>query len=467
MNQCICVIGKNGERLMPSFRPGRVRHLIRDGKAKIIKHHPFTIQLLYDNDNYVQPIELCEDVGYKHIGISAKSNSHEYVSIQYDTLEDEKKKLDDRRKYRRTRRNRLRYREPRFDNRRRKKGWLAPSLRHKKELNVNLIRTYTSVLPVSRVIVEVGSFDTVLLSAIQQGKAKPEGADYQQGPRYNIATLREAVFFRDDYKCVVCGRSAVEDHAILHVHHVFFWKGRHGDRLDELATVCEKCHTSANHQEGGKLYGFGKDKNFKSLSGAAFMNTVRWQIVQELQEIYSKDLVQFTYGAMTKAKRIELKIPKTHNNDAYAMGDYHPAHRCRFGHYKKQRRNNRILEKFYDARYIDSRSGKEATGKELFNGRISRNHKKDSENLHQYRHQKIFKGHRALRRKTTTLKPGDIVWLDGEKLIVHGTHTSKTGSVNVQFKMPSQTGKKSASFKKLVIDKSNSPYRQAWVLVKE
>lgn len=212
----ICVIGKSGERLMPSFRPGRVRHLLKDGKAKIVKHQPFTIQLLYDSNNFVQPIELCEDVGYKYIGISAKSKSHEYVSAQYDTLADEKKNLDDRRKYRRTRRNRLRYREPRFDNRRREKGCLAPSLRHKKELNVNLIKTYVSVMPISRVIVEVGSFDTTLLSAIAQGKVKLEGVDYQQGPRYNIATLREAVFFRDDYKCVVCGRSVIKDTAILH-----------------------------------------------------------------------------------------------------------------------------------------------------------------------------------------------------------------------------------------------------------
>ncbi len=458
----ICVIGKSGERLMPSFRPGRVRHLLKDGKAKIVKHQPFTIQLLYDSNNFVQPIELCEDVGYKYIGISAKSKSHEYVSAQYDTLADEKKNLDDRRKYRRTRRNRLRYREPRFDNRRREKGCLAPSLRHKKELNVNLIKTYVSVMPISRVIVEVGSFDTTLLSAIAQGKVKLEGVDYQQGPRYNIATLREAVFFRDDYKCVVCGRSVIKDTAILHVHHVYYWKGRHGYKLDELAAVCEKCHTPANHQKDGKLFGFGEDQKFKDLSGAAFMNTVRWQIVQALREIYPKDFVQFTYGAMTKAKRIKLKIPKTHNNDAYVMGDYHPSHRCAFTHYQKKHRNNRILEKFYDASYIDARTGNMAKGKELFNGRINRNHKKDSENLHQYRQQKISKGYRAFRRKTTKLKPGDIVCLDGEKLIVHGTHTSKTGNVNVQFKKPSKTGKKSASLKKLAIIKTTGTIRPVW-----
>ena len=42
MSTCACVLSKNGERLMPTIRLGKVRHLLKDGKAKIIKHHPFT-----------------------------------------------------------------------------------------------------------------------------------------------------------------------------------------------------------------------------------------------------------------------------------------------------------------------------------------------------------------------------------------------------------------------------------------
>ena len=271
MSTCACVLSKNGERLMPTIRLGKVRHLLKDGKAKIIKHHPFTIQLLYDSETNIQPIEICEDVGYNYIGISVKSQSHEYVSAQYDTLQDEKSCHDACRRMRRTRRNRLRYRQKRFDNRKRDKGWLAPSLKHKKELNVNVIKMYCEVVPITHATVEVGSFDTMLVKAIEEGKATPEGADYQKGPRYNLATLREAVFYRDNYTCQVCGREASEG-AILHVHHMFYWKGRHDNSLSELITVCEKCHTPANHQKGGKLYGFGEDIKFANLSGAAFVN---------------------------------------------------------------------------------------------------------------------------------------------------------------------------------------------------
>ena len=164
MSTCVCVLSNNGERLMPTIRLGRVRHLLKDGKAKIIKHHPFTIQLLYDSKTNTQPIEICEDVGYNYIGISVKSQSHEYVSAQYDTLQDEKACHDSCRKLRRTRRNRLRYRKPRFDNRKRGESWLAPSLKHKKELNVNVVKMYCTVMPITHATVEVGSFDTMLRS---------------------------------------------------------------------------------------------------------------------------------------------------------------------------------------------------------------------------------------------------------------------------------------------------------------
>lgn len=156
---------------MPTFRLGKVRRLLKDGKAKIVKHHPFTIQLLYDSKTNTQPIEICEDVGYNYIGISVKSQSHEYVSAQYDTLQDEKACHDSCRKLRRSRRNRLRYRKPRFDNRKRSEGWLAPSLEHKKELNVNVIKMYCAVMPITHATVEVGSFDTMLVKAIGEGKA--------------------------------------------------------------------------------------------------------------------------------------------------------------------------------------------------------------------------------------------------------------------------------------------------------
>lgn len=113
-------------------------------------------------------------------------------------------------------------------------------------------------------------------------------------------------------------------------------------------------------------------------------------------------------------------------------------------------------------RYIDIRTGEIATGKELFNGRINRNHKKDSENLHKYRGKRTYAGHRALLRKKVNLNPGDLVSLNGENLIVHSTHTKKNGAVNVEFETPAKSGQKSASLKKLKIVKAANSIHPAW-----
>ena len=41
----IYVLNSKGVPLMPTSRHGKVRHLLRDKKAIIVRYHPFTIQL--------------------------------------------------------------------------------------------------------------------------------------------------------------------------------------------------------------------------------------------------------------------------------------------------------------------------------------------------------------------------------------------------------------------------------------
>lgn len=114
----VAVISKTGERLMPTSEH-RARKLLKSGKAIKHSYHPFTIQLTERETGDIQPIELCMDTGYIHIGISVKSEKHEYLAEQIDTLTDEKARHDACRMYRRQRRSRKRYRQPRFNNRKR------------------------------------------------------------------------------------------------------------------------------------------------------------------------------------------------------------------------------------------------------------------------------------------------------------------------------------------------------------
>lgn len=412
----ICIIDNHGEPLMPTTRYGIIRHLLKDGKAIIVCRNPFTVQLLYDATSYTQPVEICVDSGYEHVGVSIKTEDKELFSEQYDLLPNEKKRHDDQRRYRRTRRSRKRHRTPRFNNRKHKQKF-PPSIQHKLDAQIQIIRKYAVAMPITSITVEIGQFDPAVLKAIEEGIPVPSGVDYQLGERYGIATLREAVFQRDRYTCCFCGRS-IKDGAILHAHHALYWKGRHADRVAELATCCERCHTTANHQEGALLWGY-KPK-IARLEGAAFMNTVRWELVNVFKAEYG-DKVHFTYGAMTKLKRGDLGIEKSHVNDAYAMGDFHSKQRAEFKHYTKKRRNNRILEKFYDAQYIDQRDSKKKAGKDLGCERTNRREPRNSDkSLRCFRGIKLSKGRRNVRRTRYSVQPGTIFLLKGKRYSVEG-----------------------------------------------
>ncbi|MDR1540844.1 MAG: RRXRR domain-containing protein, partial [Clostridiales bacterium] len=118
----VYVLNKNGKPLMPTKRHGKVKHLLKDGMAKVAKLEPFTIQLLYDSAEYTQPISLGVDAGSKTIGISATAEKEELYCAEVKLRTDIVDLLSTRRAFRRARRNRkTRCRKPRFNNRVRSK----------------------------------------------------------------------------------------------------------------------------------------------------------------------------------------------------------------------------------------------------------------------------------------------------------------------------------------------------------
>lgn len=421
----VAVISSTGVKLMPTSCQ-KARKLINKGKAEIFRYKPFTIKLTQREIGDVQPIEYCCDTGYQHIGISIKSAKHEYVGVQVEPLSDEPLKHQAQGMYRRTRRNRkTRYRKARFDNRAIPKGWFAPSIVHKKDIHTQWAKRYMEVMPITSIIFEAGEFDTQLLKALAEGKPAPQGKDYQNGSKAGFDNVRNAVFARDNYTCQCCGKSALTHKGlILHVHHVHKYKSEGGpDTMDNLATICHECHTPANHKEpDGKLWKMKNKWKAPSFKGASFMTSVRWIMYDELKESFPDIDVHLTYGSDTKLSRRKLQSLKSHIGDAWAMGEYHPKHKNQRYIYKKQRRNNRVLAlKFVDAKYIDLRDGKEKYGKELFNGRIKRNHKLDGENLSVYRARKTQKGYTSIRRQHYPYNTGDIIFYKGKKGSVSGT----------------------------------------------
>lgn len=406
----VYVLSIDGKPLMPTERHGKVRRLLKQGLAKVVKRKPFTIQLLYYTTTYTQNITLGVDSGYKYIGLSAISEKKELISCEVKLRDDIPELLKERSMYRRIRRNRLRYRKPCFDNRvsSKKEGWLAPSIRHKLDSHIRFIEYLKKILPITNIVIEVANFDTHKLK-----NPNVEGEGYQQGEQQGFWNIREYVLYRDNYTCQLCGRKDT----ILEVHHIGYYKQDRTDRPGNLITLCTKCHTPKNHKEGGKLYGMKPIQ--KPLKEATFMSTVRWKLVNILN-------CKHTYGYITKSKRIQLGLEKTHYNDAFCIAGGISQKRIEPIYFEQVRRNNRSLEKFYDAKYIDIRTGEKVTGQDLFTGRRTRNKNHNTENLHKYRGQKFSKGHRSIRTQRYFYQPKDLVKYQNAIYIVKGVQNKGT-----------------------------------------
>lgn len=330
----VYILGKDGQPLMPTVRYGKVRRLLKSNKAKVIRKCPFTIQLLYDSTTYTQEIALGVDSGSKHIGISATTKDKVLFEANVTLRTDIVDKISTRREMRKNRRNRkTRYRKPRFNNRKRKDGWLAPSVQQKIESHLTIIRKVHEILPISNIIVEVASFD------IQKIKnPKISGTDYQQGEQLNFWNIREYVLFRDGHTCQCCKGKSKDK--ILNVHHIESRKTG-GNAPNNLITLCETCH-KGYHKGTIKL-----PKTIKrgmSFKDATFMGIMRWAFYNKLKEIYPN--VSLTYGCITKNTRIENNLSKDHYIDARCIsGNPTAISNGEVFYYRKVRCHNRQIHK--------------------------------------------------------------------------------------------------------------------------
>ena len=300
----VYVLNKDGHPLMPTERCGKVRRLLKNGLAKVIKRCPFTIQLTYETTNFVQEISLGIDAGSKTIGLSATIEEKELFASNVVLRNDIVDLLSTRRENRRTRRNRkTRYRKLRFNNRAKQDDWLAPSILNKINTHIRVVADVYRIMPIKNIIVETAAFD------IQKIK-NPEiqGTQYQQGEQLDFWNVREYVLFRDNHTCQCCKGKSKDK--VLNVHHIESRKTG-GDAPNNLITFCKYCH---------KQYHLGKIKlpsNIRrgaSFKNAAFMGIMRWSFYERLKAMYP--YVNMTYGYMTKNTRIENKLPKEHYVDA-------------------------------------------------------------------------------------------------------------------------------------------------------
>lgn len=323
----------DGKPMMPTTRHGKVRRLLKANKATVVNLCPFTIQLTYKSTDHKQPVTLGIDAGAKHIGFSATTEKEELFACETILRTDIVDLLSTRSQNRRTRRSRLRYRKPKFNNRvfSKKKGWVAPSVKQRIDSHLNEVNEIHKILPITKIVIEAAQFDTHKMK-----NPNISGIDYQNGEQLGFWNVREYVLFRDGHKCSYCKGKSKD--LILNIHHIESRKTG-GDSPSNLITLCKTCHKEY-HKGNIDL----KVRRGKSLCGAAIMGIMKWRLYDELKSRYSN--VSMTFGYITKYNRIKYGIEKSHTSDAFVISKNFNAKRIERQYLKRLiRRHNRQIHK--------------------------------------------------------------------------------------------------------------------------
>jgi 5-methylcytosine-specific restriction endonuclease McrA len=319
----VFVIDQNKQPLDP-IHSAQARQLLRNKKAAVYRQFPFTIILKKSCPNTeVQPLRLKIDPGAKFTGIALVNDSSGEVVFAAQlkhrgfAIRDA---LTSRRQLRRSRRARkTRYRQPRFLNRTRHPGWLAPSLQSRidniKTL-VEKLRRFASIIAISQELVR---FDMQLMS-----NPNIQGEEYQQGTLQGYET-REYLLEKWGRQCAYCGVKDVP-FQIEHIHP----RAKGGSNsISNLTLSCEKCNAKKGTKDIKDFLKKDPSKLSKilaqakrPLADAAAVNTARWALLQTLKSTGLP--VETGSGGLTKFNRSQQMLEKTHWLDAACVGKSTP-----------------------------------------------------------------------------------------------------------------------------------------------
>jgi 5-methylcytosine-specific restriction endonuclease McrA len=320
----VFVLDKNLQPLDPCH-PARARELLRKGRAKVFRRYPFTIVLqdrtAEDSVTHSHRIKIAP--GSKVTGIAVVQEETGRVTNALEIThrgQQIKNALESRRALRRGRRNRkTRYRQPRFLNRTRRKGWLPPSL-ESRVLNIETwVRRLRKLCPITAISQELVRFDTQKLP-----NPEIDGVEYQKGELFGFE-VKEYLLHKWGINCVYCGG----ENNPLEVEHIHPKSKGGSNRISNLTLACRKC----NQAKGDKpIEQFLKKKpellrkilaQAKApLKDAAAVNSTRWELFRRLQNTGLP--VEVGTGGRTKFNRKTRGIEKSHWADAACVGESTP-----------------------------------------------------------------------------------------------------------------------------------------------
>lgn len=305
----VYVLNINGQPLMPTTRHGKVKHLLKDGKAKVVKRCPFTIKLLYNSTNYTQNLTLGMDTGSGTLGAAVSDDNGNIVYMSKVVVRNDiSDKMTQRSKYRRNRRNRkTRYRKARWLNRKNsiKSDRFSPTMISKFHSHIKEIEFIKSILPITQLVLETAQFDTHLMKNPSLANPKIRHWGYQKGVNYGFENTKAMVLNRDNYKCQYC--KGKHKDSKLEVHHIIFRSQGGSDEESNLITLCHTCHKDLH---SGKITPKFSGKKKGTLKYATQMNSIRCQLLKTYPDAIE------TFGMVTKANRQAIEVEKDHHIDA-------------------------------------------------------------------------------------------------------------------------------------------------------
>lgn len=313
--QRVFVVDKNKQPLMPCH-PARARDLLEKKRAAVYCQYPFTIIILDRVGGETQVIEFKVDPGAKTSGLALIADCKRgKKAVWMAELEHKgfaiREKLEKRRAVRRGRRNRkTRYRQPRFNNRCKSKGWIAPSLQSRVDNLRNWLVKLYRFAPITHIAMELVRFDTQKME-----NAEISGVEYQQGELLGYE-VREYLLEKFNRTCVYCGQRNVP----LQIEHITPKSRGGSNRIGNLAIACQECNQRKGSQTAEE-FGYPKvqAKAKKLLRSAAMMNITRWKIFDMFKE--TELPVSIGTGGMTKYNRARQNYPKLNCIDAACIGE--------------------------------------------------------------------------------------------------------------------------------------------------
>ena len=292
-------------------------YLIRHNKAKLLNLEPMKIQLLREQDNtddssFKVGIDPGDITGIAVIQECSTKNKV-IVKAEIHHRKDIKKRVEQRRNYRRFRRSNKRHRQARFNNRSssRRKDRVVPSIKSRKDEILRVINYLRKSIYVDEIYCEDVAFDIRVLT----DDYKSYGWQYQKSNRLD-ENIRKAVVLRDKCRCKLCGASGIR----LEVHHITPRRENGINTLSNLITLCSDCHsriTGSEDEYKNLLYSLIDGSN-PSLKPAMHVMQGKSYLYDRLSKIADLSL---TTGGDTSNRRIDWNIPKTHSNDAVCITD--------------------------------------------------------------------------------------------------------------------------------------------------